>query len=154
MHFVALAQRKFFGWERHQIRGRTVTVSDGSKTELDCADRPELAGGVTEAARIIHAAGRRNDSDTTAMYAIRFGSAATIQRLGCLRDLVGVPFEGSARDRLLDAIPPTVRTTLGREERRPGDVGYVSEWQVFVNCSKDELLSEVPKVTMHHVRKL
>jgi predicted transcriptional regulator of viral defense system len=50
--FVKVAKRKFFGAEKRQIqRGRTVNVADLEKTFLDCADRPDLCGGIEEVFR-------------------------------------------------------------------------------------------------------
>ncbi len=145
VRFVALAQRKFFGWEGREVYRRRFVVSDREKTVLDCVDRPDLSGGAAEVARIVHAAGSSADPEKMVDYALRFGSVAAAQRLGCLCDLAGVPFEGDARKRLRSFIPRSARTVIGRHERRGGDLGYIPEWGVFVHATESNLLAEVPR---------
>jgi CelD/BcsL family acetyltransferase involved in cellulose biosynthesis len=70
-----------------------------------------------------------------------------MQRLGFLSDLVGKPLPDEVRRLLKDAIPKSYRSHFGREERRDGDIGYVSAWGLYVNARHEDLLTEVPRVT-------
>jgi predicted transcriptional regulator of viral defense system len=51
--------QKFFGFEPVDVLGYEVLLSDREKTVIDCIDRPELAGGIGEAAYILGTASRR-----------------------------------------------------------------------------------------------
>lgn len=51
-HFVKVAPRKFFGSETYNVYGHSVSISTPAKTLIDCLDRPDLAGGLSELARI------------------------------------------------------------------------------------------------------
>ena len=56
VRFVKVASRKFFGFETYNVFGRDAAVSTPAKTVVDCVDRPDLAGGPAEIARIVYGA--------------------------------------------------------------------------------------------------
>src|SRR5580704_8508014 len=56
VRFVSVAPRKFFGHETYKVYDRSVSISTPTKTLIDCLDRPDLAGGPAELARIVHSA--------------------------------------------------------------------------------------------------
>jgi predicted transcriptional regulator of viral defense system len=144
VRFVAITARKFFGFKSYDIYGRSVALSTPAKTLIDCLDRPDLAGGPTEVARIAHSAlGELEPKDVLAT-AATLGSRAVMQRLGFIADMVGKPFPAPIRNELRDAIPHTYRANFGRAERREGDVGYVAEWGLYVNIRLSDLLAEIP----------
>jgi predicted transcriptional regulator of viral defense system len=145
VRFVKIAERKFFGAETYDVYGRKVAISSPEKTVIDCIDHPELAGGLAELTRIVHTAMNDIDPDKLLAGALNMRSTSLLQRLGFLTDLVGKPLPEDARQQLRQAIPKSARSNFGRSERRDGDIGYVSEWGLFVHARRDDLLAEVPR---------
>jgi predicted transcriptional regulator of viral defense system len=146
VRFVTVAPRKFFGAEPYNVYGRAVMISSPAKTLVDCLDRPELAGGPAELARITHAAMGAVDPAALVDAALTMKSVALLQRLGFLADAVERPLPEDMRARLRDAIPQSARSSFGRRERRTGDIGYVAAWGLFVNARREDLLAEVPRL--------
>jgi len=150
VRFVMVTSRKFFGFQRYTLYDRSVTLSDPAKTVADCVDRPELCGGPSELARILFGASSEVEAAEVISAALAMKSSALLQRLGYLMDLVGWPITAEQRDQLRRHIRPTARTTLGRKDRSDGDVGYVSDWGLFVHVPQSELLADVPKRIRSH----
>lgn len=146
IQFVKTAERKFFGFETYNVYGRHATISSPEKSVVDCIDRPDLAGGLTEVMRIVYAAMSTIDPEKLVATALQMKSTSLLQRLGFITDLVGKPLPEETRKRIRSRIPKSARSHLGRRERRPGDIGYVADWGVFVNAQKESLLAEVPRV--------
>ena len=146
VRFVKVAKRKFFGFERYNVYGRSVTISSPEKTVIDCIDRPELAGGPAELARILYNTMSEVDARALAEAAIKMGSTSLLQRLGFLAEVVDRPLPAETRERLRQAIPKSTRSSFGRAERKPGDIGYVAAWGLFANVRREDLLAEVPRV--------
>lgn len=146
IRFVKIAERKFFGFETYNVYGRRAAISSPEKTVIDCIDRPDLAGGLTEVARIVYAATRTIDPEKLVATALQMKSTSLLQRLGFITDLVGKPLPEELRTRIRSGIPKSARSHLGHAERREGDIGYVSDWGIFVNASNESLLAEVPRV--------
>lgn len=145
VRFVTLAPRKFFGAENHSVYGRNVMISSPEKTLVDCLDRPDLAGGPAELARIVHSAMDTVVPEALAEAALAMKSTALIQRLGFLTDAAGRPLPEEIHKRLREAIPPSARSNFGRPKRKAGDIGYVAAWGLFVNARREDLLAEVPR---------
>jgi len=146
VHFIKVTQRKFFGHETYNVYDRPVSISTPAKTLIDCLDRPDLAGGPSELARITHNALATVDADELLAAAVSMKSKATMQRLGFLSDLVGRPLPDEVRQALRDAIPRSYRSHFGRRERRDGDLGYVAAWGLYANARREDLLAEVPRI--------
>jgi len=144
IRFVSVAPRKFFGFQSYDVYGRSVSISSPEKTLVDCIDRPELCGGSTELTRIVY--GGRSEVDLSKLIAAALAvkSAALLQRLGFLLDLVEWPLTAAQRSQLRAAIPSSRRITLGRARRLAGDIGYVADWGILVNANRKTLLTDVP----------
>ena len=136
---VKLVQRKFFGFGPVDVLGYQVMMSDREKTAIDCIDRPELAGGVGEAATVLAMASRRIDWQKTAGYLERIGSTALVRRCGWLADHVGAAVPDDIRAHLLQLAAGSNKAILGPKKPKQHAVGYESTWQLAVNVSKDEL---------------
>ncbi|HEX8625818.1 MAG TPA: type IV toxin-antitoxin system AbiEi family antitoxin [Allosphingosinicella sp.] len=145
IRFIMVTPRKFFGFNTYSVYDRSVTLSEPAKTVIDCVDRPALCGGPGELARILFGASGEVDIADVITGALAMKSAALLQRLGYLMDLLDWPISAAQRDRLRRNIGPSARTTLGRQKRRAGDIGYVPNWGLFVHMSKSELLADIPK---------
>lgn len=144
VQFVSVAARKFFGFQAYDFHGRTVCVSTPDKTVVDCVDRPDLCGGITELTRIAYGARGEIEPATLLQTALNMKSTALLQRLGFLLDLVQWPLPPEIRARLRTAIPPSRRIVLGRSRRQTGDIGYVADWGIIVNASRQALLADTP----------
>ncbi len=121
-------------------------LSTPQKTLVDCLDRPDLAGGVVEVARIVSGAAVDADIKDVADIALSMKSTALLQRLGFLADLVGWTFPAAVRARLRNTIVPSTRAVFGREKRQVGDIGYVAAWGLLVHARESELLTDVPRI--------
>jgi predicted transcriptional regulator of viral defense system len=146
MRFVKVAKRKFFGFSRYNVYGRQVQLSTPTKTVVDCVDRPDLAGGPAEVTRIVYGAKREVDPHELTDIAIKMKSTALLQRLGFLIDLAGWEFPADACEQLRSAIGKSSRSTFGHDQRREHDVGYVADWGLFVNATRNDLLADVPRL--------
>jgi predicted transcriptional regulator of viral defense system len=145
VRFVSLTARKFFGFQPYSLYGRTVSVSEPAKTLVDCLDRPDLCGGASELARILFGASTEIAIDHLIAAATQMGSGTVFKRMGYLMDVVGWQLTPSERGAIQSGFTKSTRSTLGRKERLPGDVGYVADWGLFVNISRDEIVADIPK---------
>src|SRR5919109_926318 len=143
VRIVNLASRKFFGFEPVDVLGYKVMMSDREKTALDCVERPDLAGGVGEAAVPLANASRRFDWSKALGYVERLGSGALARRVGWLLDYVKADVPPAACDGLLAQAARSRNTWLGLDPVRArtveGAIGYDEKWKVFVNVRRDEL---------------
>jgi predicted transcriptional regulator of viral defense system len=146
VRFVKLTKRKFFGFAKYNVYGRDVAISTPVKTVVDCADRPELAGGPAELARIVYGSSAQLDPHDLSDAATKMESIALLQRLGFLADLTGWNWPGNIRRQIRSAIPKSARSTFGRNERQQGDIGYVADWGIFVNATRQDLLADIPQI--------
>jgi predicted transcriptional regulator of viral defense system len=144
IRFIMLTPRKFFGFETYQVYGRDVRMSSPVKTVVDCIDRPDLAGGFAELARIVAGAAADVDTADLAETALKMHSTSLLQRVGFLTDLVGWSLPEEVRKKVRAAIPASARSFFGRRESKEGDIGYVAEWGLLVHLNRRELLSDVP----------
>lgn len=116
---MSVAPRKFFGHERYKVYDRSFSISTPVKTLIDCLDRPDLAGGPAELARIVHSALANVSPEDALAAAMKIKLKAVLQRLGFLSDLVGRPLPDDVRQKLRDAIPKKYRSHFGRPRGRP-----------------------------------
>lgn len=145
IRFVRVAPRKFFGYKSYDVYGRPAVISTPVKTVVDCLDRPALAGGPTEVVRIVHGASLETNAEEVVEAALQMQSTSLLQRLGFVMDLVRWELSASARTKLKSAILPSARSVFGRAKPKRGDIGYFSEWALFVHASRSTLLADVPR---------
>ena len=143
VRIVNLSGKKFFGFEPVDVLGYKVMMSDHEKTALDCVERPDLAGGVGEAAVILANACRRFDWIRVLGYVERLGSGALARRVGWLLDYIKADVPPATRDGLLAQAARSRKTWLGPDPARAVEdaIGYDEAWKLFVNVRKDELRS-------------
>jgi predicted transcriptional regulator of viral defense system len=146
VRFVKVAARKFFGFESYPVYGRHASLSTPVKTLIDCIDRPDLCGGPSELARIVHSAMGEVDAGDVVAVALKMESVSLLQRLGFLTDLTGRPLPEEQRRRVRELIPISARSRFGRIRPAEGDIGYVSDWGLFANARREDLLTEVPRL--------
>jgi predicted transcriptional regulator of viral defense system len=130
VRFVNLNRRKFFGYEKVEMAGDRLYVSDREKTIIDCLDRAEYCGGVEEAARLIGELiyEEKTDWDRLADYALRMREQALIHRLGYVLESLGKkhPVSGRAINRLRKMVKPQVYY-LSRDEKGR----FIKKWQLI-----------------------
>ena len=131
--------RKFFGFEPVDVLGYNVKMSDIEKTAIDCIDRPELCGGIGEAATILAAASRRCDWSKVASYLERIASKPLTQRCGWLADYVGAEIPDDPRAQILRLASKSRKTFLGPKKTPTGAIGYDEKWHLTVNVTPAEL---------------
>jgi predicted transcriptional regulator of viral defense system len=142
VRIVNLSKNKFFGFEPVDVLGYTVIISNREKTAIDCIERPDLAGGVGEAATIFATASRRLDWMKAANYLERIESGAMARRFGWLTDHVKADMPPDIRERILQLAAKSRKTWLGpsaRARRFKDVIGYDETWRIFVNVPRDEL---------------
>lgn len=136
--FFRIRPSAYFGIEEKWVTKQArVSVSDIERTIVDCLARPELCGGVSEAAKGIWAAKEKIDYAKLLKYVKKIGIKAVAKRLGFILQLLGLSdnntlvelknyLQSSEAYVLFD---PTLKNT-GR---------YIREWRLRVNFNPDEL---------------
>ncbi|MGO9096951.1 MAG: type IV toxin-antitoxin system AbiEi family antitoxin domain-containing protein [Bryobacteraceae bacterium] len=147
------APRKFFGFGPIDILGYQVILSDREKTAIDCVDRPDLAGGVGEAAYILATASRRFDWAKAAAYLERMSSTALARRFGWVADHVGADIPATERERLLRLAAGSSKAFLGPRGEVKGAIGYNKTWRLFVNVTQEDLSSSTGLGLRHTVKR-
>jgi predicted transcriptional regulator of viral defense system len=128
--------------ERQERRGIDIRLSNQEQTVLECVDRPDLVGGVSNSAQIVAAAKPRMNWQRLAAAATRFERQSTVQRLGWLLDHVrqDIPIPANARKALATRVGQAyVQIDPSSPRGGPTD----SQWHVQVNQPMGEILSEV-----------
>ena len=112
-----------------------VRASDLERTIIDCLDRPDLCGGISEIAKGIWV--KRNDIDYQKLtqYANRLNRKSVAKRLGFLLETYGLGQEilSGLKDLLSPSytlLDPTLEDT-GR---------FLSSWKIRVNIDPEELI--------------
>ena len=131
--------RKFFGFEPVDVLGYTVKMSGIEKTAIDCIDRPDLCGGIGEAAIILAAASRRCDWSKVASYLERIASKPLTQRCGWLADHAGAEIPADARAQMLQLASKSRKAFLGPKKAPTSAIGYDEKWHLTVNVTPAEL---------------
>lgn len=139
VRIVNLVTRKFFGFGPVDVLGYKTVISDHEKTVIDCVDRPELAGGIGEAAYILATASRRLNWKKVVDYLERIGSLSLIRRFGWLVDHVDADIPHSERDRLLQLATRRRKTFFGPKDKLKDAIGYNDTWHLFVNVKREDL---------------
>lgn len=87
-HFVTIAAERFFGLVTVLVDDQPIVMTDPARTVLDCLDRPDLCGGIIEAAKGLYGYAQRSDAQPAQVteYAARLGNQAILKRLGYLAD--------------------------------------------------------------------
>jgi predicted transcriptional regulator of viral defense system len=138
--FVTLARRKFgFGHDPQQIeRGKVVEVADLDRAFVDCADRPDLCGGIEE---VVRGFARRHEDltrDRLLRYLLELDQPVVTKRLGYLLEIVG---HGDARlmrelERIAGRIGNYARLVPGGGQ----PLERSKRWELDVNVDPDQLM--------------
>ncbi|WP_240912171.1 hypothetical protein [Thermococcus sp. M39] len=93
---VTVRPHKFFGLSTIRIGGRNVDITDSEKTLIDCLDKPQYCGGISEVMKALRNSvfGRK----TLLEYAERMRNRAILKRLGFLSERLGLGLEGENKN--------------------------------------------------------
>ena len=139
---VVQPAHKFFGAVEVDAYGSRVMMAKPEKTVVDALDQPAYAGDIPEIAAMLWRGRNQLDWNRLAEYALRIKSQALGQRLGYLADLLHLPLETPARDRLLDGLGKST-PYLGRSGRWGTGGEYDATWRIVDNVPRQELLAEI-----------
>jgi len=85
---IRVTPSRFFGFQRMERRGTTLSVSNLERTVLDCLNRPELAGGMAGISHIMALAKPRLNWGRFGRYLNQFGNRNLALRAGFLAERV------------------------------------------------------------------
>lgn len=138
--FISVRPEKMWGvTEVWAAPGQRVRVSDLERTIVDCLDRPDLCGGMSEVSKGLWAKRDAIDYAKLAGYTMRLGRKSVAKRLGYLLDVFGLA-SPSRVDVLRDVLTPSYALL---DPTLPDEGRYVRKWRVRVNLDPDELRSAV-----------
>lgn len=140
--FCRVQPDAYFGIEEKWVTKQAkASVSDLERTIVDCLARPELCGGVPDAAKGIWAAKEKIDYAKLLKYVKKIGIKAVAKRLGFILQLLELSdkntlaelkkYSQSGEDYAL--FDPTLKKT-GK---------YLREWRLRVNFNPEELKAAV-----------
>jgi predicted transcriptional regulator of viral defense system len=80
--FVCVMEEIMFGYKQQRYLNSYVSVSDLEKTVIDCIDRHDLCGGISEVTRVLSESLQQIDRKKLLAYLKKFKKQVVIQRLG------------------------------------------------------------------------
>lgn len=86
--FVRVNKRKFFGYETVKISDTEIKIAEREKAIIDCLDREEYSGGITEIFKALSSGKEQLDFGRMADYALKMENSSLVRRLGFLLDLI------------------------------------------------------------------
>ncbi len=131
--FVRVNQRKFFGYEAVKISDTEISIADRDKAIIDCLDREEYSGGITEIFKALCSNKERFDFGRMINYALKMDNASLIRRLGFLLELIEQDTRklenkiGTFRDIYLSSTLPKKRYEINRK------------WKLILNITEKGL---------------
>jgi len=140
--FCRIKPSDYFGIEEKWVtKQEKVSVSDLERTVVDCLARPQLCGGVPEAAKGIWSAKEKINYMKLLKYVKKTGIKAVAKRLGFILQLLELSDKKTLAElkkysRSSEAyvlFDPTLKNT-GK---------YLREWRLRVNSSSEELKAAV-----------
>lgn len=127
--FVRVKKEKMFGITTEWIENEKVNITDREKTIIDCLDRPDLCGGIVEAAKAVKS--REFAAIKIMEYAKRIGSSAVLRRLGYLCDIYGIK-TGLEPERTRNYVKLDPAMPLNKKDLN-------AKWRLYLNVPENEL---------------
>jgi len=129
--FIYCQTKNFWGIEKKWVsKNEKVNVSDIERTILDCLNRPNLCGGITEIIRGIWLKQNEINWEKLSSHAQKFQSKAAIKRLGYILETLEIGT--SELEKIKKIIEPTKDYILfglhGENEGR-----YIKRWRLRLN---------------------
>lgn len=134
--FVAIKSEKFFGYQPISLLGNTIQMAEREKAIADGLDRPDLVGGVLEAAKGLYFGKDELDWEKLAAYARRLQNQAAMRRLGFWLELLAV-----SDDRMLAQLSESKGHSYALlDPAGPPDGARSARWRLIINIPERQLL--------------
>jgi predicted transcriptional regulator of viral defense system len=134
--FVTLTAHKFFGYVPIPLLESTVQMAEREKAIADGFDRPELVGGVLEAAKGLWFGSQELDWEKLVAYILRLQNQVAARRLGFWLELLDLGDE-----RLLSGLEGGPGHSYARLEPSGAAGGpRNARWRLIVNVPERQLL--------------
>lgn len=132
IQFVQIEPAKLFGFQELTYHGTRLNVSDREKTLLDCLERFDLCGGVTEVARTISSLVEGTETGKLLDYLPRMGNQTLVQRLGLILARLGTaqPVDENLIERIAALVGPH---TYLLDPHGPAEGAVNPRWRVREN---------------------
>lgn len=131
--FVNVSEQHYFGVAQRRLNGKTICVTDQEKTLIDCADRPDLSGGILQLAQALPAA-IRIDWPKLDAYLERWGGGTVAKRLGYLVEHLQLPVP--QRNQRLRHWQQLLSRGVSALEPGAGQAGpIVTRWRLRLNVA-------------------
>jgi len=99
-----------------------IHITDREKTIIDCLDKPQYSGGISEVAKALK--NEKLDMDLVAGYARKMKNTAVIRRLGYICDMLELK---------IDLSPPKVNNYLYLDPSMPKKGTTIAKWRLIDN---------------------
>ncbi len=137
--FIYAQPKDIWGIEEAWVTtSQKVKASDLERTIIDCLDRPDLSGGISEIAKGIWI--KRNDIDFTKLlrYTKKIGRKSVAKRLGFLLEnyKLGSSEIISELKKMVEA-----RSYSSLDPTLPKTGKYISSWKLRINIDPEELIA-------------
>ncbi|HSF81634.1 MAG TPA: type IV toxin-antitoxin system AbiEi family antitoxin domain-containing protein [Anaerolineales bacterium] len=139
--FVMVKNDRFFGIVERQVNDKKFRITDREKTLIDCADRPDLSGGIAQLNQALKNEYTQVDWGKVDDYFERWGGGTVIKRIGYLVDALGVPVP--EREKRLNRWKASLTRGISLLEPGAGKDGpIVTSWKIRVNIHNLTALGE------------
>jgi predicted transcriptional regulator of viral defense system len=138
--FVPMHEERFFGFDDVDVLGEPVKMATKERALLDAVDRPHLAGGLSEVARIVARASREISWPALLNDARRWNESAVVQRLGYLLDLRQAKVPSKVKAGLLKLVNPTTKIHLAPRAEWGAEGRLIQPWGIVENLPREQLV--------------
>jgi predicted transcriptional regulator of viral defense system len=139
--FVTVKKERFFGVLERTLNGKKFYVTDREKTLVDCADRPDLSGGILQLAQALETGYAEIEWPKLDAYLERWEGRTVVKRLGYLVDRLRILIP--EREPRLAAWQKMISRGISPLEPGAGKSGpVVTQWGLRINV--DALSVEEP----------
>ena len=134
--FVFIQPKDIWGVEDVWVTtSQKVKTSDLEGTIIDCLDRPDLCGGISEVAKGIWAKRSKIDFQKLIDYAKKLGRKSVIKRLGFLLETYGL----GRLETLAELKAMLTRSYSPLDPTLPISGHYLGTWKLRINLDPEEL---------------
>ncbi|RKY89343.1 hypothetical protein DRQ09_01530 [candidate division KSB1 bacterium] len=122
---IRINNRKFFGIRKEWIDETEINITDKEKTIIDCLDKPQYCGGITEVAKALKQ--KEINGEKLLKYIQQIENTGVIRRLGYLCGLLNIKLE-----------VPEVKTRnyLFLDHSMPHKGKRNAKWRLIVNLDE------------------
>lgn len=127
-----MKEARFFGVVERTLNGKKFHVTDREKTLVDCANRPELSGGILQLAQALETSYAEIEWSKLDAYLKRWEDRTVVKRLGYLVDRLRIPIP--ERESRLAAWQKMVSRGIALlEPGAGGSENVASRWGLRIN---------------------